>query len=292
MSEEGPPRLEPGSPEGRTPPTSLPVITLDPLERKSQAEKYGSFRYLAIAGLALLIGMIGWFAWGVWSLRDVWRDVYVLHDPSRPEAERLDAAYRLSRDPDATERQLYDISLRRELPDAARYLAAEALSAEAMTGDPRGYAFAVARSEGWPDWLRLLHLRPLAYGAGRGEAIYQEPLRELAEHDDPIIRLWALYILAESSRYNSGPREALDDARRGPFDELASLLWHAIDAEDDARRVSLLDEATDWVRAHHPGAEGIWSRWTRRGGGFVRVEDGRPNSGTTEAGKAARSVPR
>lgn len=280
------------TPDGpRKPLPSLPIVTIDPADRKSEAEKYGSFRLLAIGGLALLVALIAWFGWSAWSLRAVWRDVYILHDPSRPEFERLDAADRLSHNPDVNQRQRYDISLRRDLPDLARYLVAESLTAEAMTGDPRAYALAVARSEGWPDWLRLLHLRPLAYGAGEGEAITQEALRELAGRDDPILRLWALYTLAESSRYNADARRSLEDARSGPDGELATLLLDALDAEDDAHRVAALDAATLWLRDHHPGARAVWSGWKQGDDGFISLTD--PGAGDRgDAGPEASGAPR
>ena len=251
----------------------LPVITLEPWEQRSRLEKYGSFFYVALAGLVLLLGMIGWFAWGVWSLREVWRDVYVLHDAGQSEEARVNAADRLAQNPDTTPRQLYDISLRRDLPDLARYLVAEALTAEAAADDPRAFALAVSRSEGWPDWLRLLHLRPLAYGSGSGEAIEPDPLRELAERPDPILRLWALYTLAESSRYNRNEDQALRSAANedGPNAELATLLVEALDAGADDDRLARLDEATEWVRSHHPGAVDVWSGWNRSESGLLRV---------------------
>lgn len=244
----------PGLPE-------LPIVQLEPWEQRSRLEKYGSFYYLAIGGLVLLVGMIGWFAWGAWSLREVWRDVYILHDPGRPGADRVEAAGRLAGNPDVTPRQRLDIALAPGLPDRARYLVAESLPPEAAEDDPRGYARAVSRSEGWPDWLRLLMLRPLAYGAGDGAAIEQEPLVELAEHPDPAVALWARYTLAESNRYNTSHDKALrsEAGGDGPDAGLSSILVRALDADSDADRVARLDEATRWVREHHPGASAAWS---------------------------------
>lgn len=252
-------------------PPSLPVIPLEPWEQRSNLEKYGGFFYLAIGGLVLMLGMILWFAWGVWSTREVWRDVYLLHDPNRSEVDRVNAADRLARNPDATDRQRYDIALKRDLPAPARYLLAESLSAEAASADPRAFALAVARSEGWPGWLRLLMLRPLALGAGDGEAISQEPLRELAGHDDPVIRLWALYTLAESSRYNTNEEKSLRSSVDGTNPELASILVRALDAVSRDDRLELLDQATRWVRTHHPNSRAVWEGWTRaEDGAFVK----------------------
>src|SRR5919112_355497 len=110
---------------------SLPVIRVD-TPRKTQAEKYGGLYYLGIAGLFVLVGLIGWFAYGVWSLRDVGARIYVLHDRRRPEAERIQAAGALARDPRVNQRQLWDMCVREQgLPPLARYLIAEALTAEA-----------------------------------------------------------------------------------------------------------------------------------------------------------------
>ncbi len=135
--------------------SDLPIITPDP-PRRSQAQKFGGLFYLGIGGLAVLVLLIGWFGWGVWSLRHVWTRVYILNDAGRPEPERIDAALALSRDPDANQRQLWDLALSRVPPPLARYLLAEALTSEAIQADPSGYALAVARSEGWPDWLEAL----------------------------------------------------------------------------------------------------------------------------------------
>src|SRR5262249_36981592 len=131
---------------------------------RGQREKYGALFYLGIAGLLLLLVLIGWFAYGVWSHRDLWAEVYVLHNRGRTESDRIEAAYRLSRNPRLADAQKMEISLRRDLPDLARYLLAEAVSTEAVARDPRAYAMAVARSPGWPDWLRLLLARRLTYG--------------------------------------------------------------------------------------------------------------------------------
>ena len=79
-----------------------------------------------------------------------------------------------------TDRQLMEICLRRDLPDLARYLLAEAVSTEAVARDPRAFALTVARSPDWPDWLRLVLSRRLAYGATRGYAIPEVALDELA----------------------------------------------------------------------------------------------------------------
>ena len=91
----------------------------------------------------------------------------MLNDAKRPETDRLTPRCG-SPESSARRRPRMEMALRKDLPDLARYLLAESVSTELVAHDPRSYALAVARSEGWPDWLRLLLARRLAYGAGRG----------------------------------------------------------------------------------------------------------------------------
>ena len=95
-------------------------------------------------------------------------------------AHRIGAST-LSRDQRVTDHQLMEICLRRDLPDRARYVLAEAVSTEAVARDPRAYALTVARSQDWPDWLRLVLARRLAYGATRGYAIPEIGTRGASE---------------------------------------------------------------------------------------------------------------
>src|SRR5262249_25275901 len=147
--------------------------------------RYGGLFYLGIAGLLVLLALIGWFGYGVWTLRSVLERGYVLHDRSRPQAGRIPAALGFGHDPPVSGRQRWDIGLERDLPPLARYVVAESLTPEVYANDPRGHALAVARSQGWPDWLRILLARPIAYGAGRGIVFPSEPLQELMQNPDP-----------------------------------------------------------------------------------------------------------
>jgi hypothetical protein len=229
---------------------------------RSQFEKYGGLFYLGIAGLAILAVLVGWFAFRLWNLRDVWTDVYVLHDPGHSELDRVRAAFRLARDPRVNDAQRMEMSLRRDSPEIARYLLAESVSTDAVARDPRSFALTVARSPEWPTWLRLLLARRLAYGTARGYAIPREALAELASHSDPMIGLWAncaLTLLPESDPKATG---ALEQAAAAPDTtaELAALLRTA-SAAQPAEREARLNDATAWLRLHHPQAARIWQGW-------------------------------
>ncbi len=238
--------------------TSAPV--------RSQREKYGGLFYLGISGLVFLIAWIGWFGYGVWTNRDIWADVYTLSSTTRPEEERVQAAFRLSGNPRLDDTQKMALTLRRDLPDLARYLLAESVSTELVARDPRSFTMLVARSPGWPDWIRLILSRRLGYAAGRGYDIPREPIEELRQHSDPMIRLWATYTLALLPRSGSDPAMIAEmeeaahaaDARS----ELATRLLGAIPATREWE--SRLDEATIWLRHHHSQAAKIWRGWEVR----------------------------
>jgi hypothetical protein len=246
--------------DGRNGFPKLPILDSVPPPPRTRRDKYGGLFYLGIGGLALLVVMIAWFGYSAWTLRDVWAEVYSLHDPKRSDAQRIASALKLSQDPRVTDRQLMEICLRRNLPDRARYLLAEAVSTEAVAYDPRAYAFSVALSQDWPDWLRLLLARRLAYGATRGYTIPEVAVDELSKHSDPMIRLWALYTLAVMPNIKTDAAAKLAEATRTPDvnGKLAAMLLAAKDAPPQERE-RRLDEATLWMRNHHPQAAKIWA---------------------------------
>lgn len=262
----------PAAARGAGAPSSTGAATPPPRAR-GQGEKYGALFYLGIAGLAVMIALVGWFAVGVWSNRDIWSDVYVLNDASRPESERLDAALRLSRNARLDDANRMDMAMRRDLPELARYLLAESVSNAPVARDPRGYALAAARSEGWPDWLRLLLSRRLAYGAGRGYDIPRESLDELRRHSDSMIGLWATYALAVPPGSAADPTAAgaleRTAASPGANGELAGQLLEALRSSDEADRERRLDGITAWLRRHHPQAAELWRGRAIRDGRVV-----------------------
>ena len=243
----------------------LPIIVMDPPPAqqppRTDRDKYGGLLYLGIAGLVVLAVMIAWFGYNLWQLRDVWAEVYALHDSKRSDDERIESAFRLSRDPRVGDHQLMEICLRRDLPDRARYVLAEAVSTDAVARDPRQYALAVALSPDWPDWLRLVLARRLAYGATRGYTIPEVSLEELSKHSDPMIRLWADYSLAVMPGAKPEAVAKLEEAARLHDDngELAVKLLAARTAPAEERE-RLLDDITLWLRHHHPQAAKIWQK--------------------------------
>jgi len=252
----------------------LPIVTPDP-PRKTQTEKYGGLLYLSLAGLAILILLITWFGAGVWSLREIWADVYVLNDPKKPEVQRVNAAFRLAENPEVSQRQRWDLTMSRVPPDLGRYVLAESMGSELVNDNPRAYAIAVTRSEGWPDWLRLLLTRPLAVAASEGTPIDEPSIRELAKSPDPTIRLFCDYALAVQTRPQSESRveaiKNLEAARSGDFRDFAGALLQSLNSAQP-ERAEHLRRATQLIRSTHPEIVPLWNGWLERPDGFVRAE--------------------
>lgn len=261
-----------GSPDGSARFPTLPIVNPTIASTRTDRSKYGGLFYLGIGGLVVLALLLAWFGHGLWVNREAFADVYLLHNASRSESERAGAAYRLARGGRIDDAQLMEMSLNRDLPDLARYLLAEAVSPEAVAREPRGYALGVARSPGWPDWLRLLLVRPLAYGSSRGYAIPREALVELAGQSDPMIGLWASYALAARPVDPSNRRAVLEKAAltTDANGELAKQLLRALAAEEPERS-RLLDQATLWLRHHHPVAAEMWRGWESDDQGLVTL---------------------
>jgi hypothetical protein len=251
----------------------LPILSATEA-RRSERERFGGLYWLGIGGLIVVVGLLCWFAWSVWSMRSVWENVYNLHDEHATDARRIVAAYALGHDPRVNQRQLWDMSLSRTLPSLARYVLAEGLTAEAASADPRGYALAVARSEGWPVWLRLALVRPLAYRAVVGGDVDREPLEELAKNPDRATSLWATYALAASHPENRQAADALRATARvkSPEQPLVEMLESALDANTLEDRTAWLNRASQWMRGGHPEVLKLWDGWNVRDGILIPPE--------------------
>jgi hypothetical protein len=253
---------------------SLPIINPE-VTRRSQHEKYGNLFILGIAGLIVVVGLVGWFGFRMWSMRDVWATIYVLHDAQETEENRARAALLLSRDPRVEQHQLWDLALNRRLPDLARYILAEGIGTDLVALDPQGYVSALARSPDWPDWLRLVLTRPLAYAATSGHSLSRERLGELCRLHDPALRLWALYTLAVQTRPDPQTVVEIEHVAQAEGTErrLAELFLAAV-RSDQPHRLQLLDQATAWNREHHPEVRRLWQGWTVHEGRLERSPPG------------------
>jgi hypothetical protein len=248
--------------------SDLPIVNLP---RRSMSERYGGLFYLGIGGLVVLLALLTWFAYGLYRMRGPLERVYRLNDRTAPDDDRIAAAYDLSRDPRVSQRWRWDLALSRTPPPLARYLLAESLTAEAIAHDPKAYALAVARSEGWPDWLRLLLVRPLALGAIEGFALPRPPLAELSARPDPFLAAWADFTRAVAHPDDRAARSALERRSRtvGAGRDQARMLLAALEARPNDR-AAILDRATRALRRQHPEAAQLWAGWNERGGRLVR----------------------
>jgi hypothetical protein len=265
------PIIQPPQNQNPKPFPELPIVTPDP-PRLTLQEKYGSFLYLGIAGLVITVALVAQFVQALWSTRDIWYAVYALNDPTKPEAERIESAWVVARSTSANDRQRSDLAFRKDLPPLVRYILAEGLTSDAIRNDTKAYALMVAKSEGWPDWLRLMMARPMAYGVGDGYRIAWEPLDLLRESHDPALALWATYTRAVMAPGDAPAMKALVESasKDGLYQPLAKMLEIASKLEGETR-ARKLDEATRWLRTHHPEAKLLWEGWTERDGKLVKV---------------------
>lgn len=265
-------------------PSDLPIITPPPEPRRSVSERYGGLFYLGVAGLLVLVGLLAWFASGLYRLRGVWQAVYALHDASRSESDRIQAALDLSRSAEVTQRQYWDMALRTTNPPLARYLLAESLTSEAVWDDPKGYALAVCRSPGWPDWFRWLIARPLAYAASEGMTFPPDQARELYERfSDPLQRQWMAFVILEGKVRDPAliekARADLHVEPGGPLTpatELARMLQKAREEKDIHRRERRLNRATRWMRTADPALAAVWKGWKQEGERIWKLGDNSP----------------
>ena len=244
----------------------LPIITPDP-PRLTAREKYGNLFYLGILGLVISILVVVQFGVGFYLTRHLWSAFYSLNDSRKPEADRIKAAWLIAHSDSANDVQRLDSAFQRSLPPLARYILAEGLTSDAIRVDPKAYALMTAKSEGWPDWLRLMVARPLAYGAGEGYQIPWEPLEELRKSTDPALSLLATYTRAVMTPGDPPSARTLESeaSKPGPFQPFAEMLSISLKLEGEAR-TRKLDEATRWLRSHHPQARELWNGWVDENG--------------------------
>ncbi len=244
----------------------LPILDPDP-PRMTLREKYGGLYYLGIGGLIVSVGLVGTFFLGLYQTRNLWAAVYVLNDPQAQQPARLEAAWFVSRSTDSNDRWRMDFALRKDLPALARYIIAEGLTPDSIQADPKGYALSAAKSEGWPDWLRLMIARPMAYAVGQGYRIAWEPLDELRGRSDKALSLWMTYTRAVMGPGDAPSIKRLKDsaAQPGMYQDLAALLVEAYHASG-SNRILKLDEATGWLRTNHPPCVEVWEGWEERDG--------------------------
>jgi hypothetical protein len=84
-------------------------------------------------------------------------------------------------------------------------------------------------------------------------------LDELEKSSDPMIRLWAEYSLAVMPGLKTNAAAKLEEAARAKDEngKLAAMLLAASNAPPDDRE-RRLDEASLWLRHHHPQAAKFW----------------------------------
>ncbi len=267
--------------DGGTPPAkpfpTLPIITLDPPQptgpRLTQQQKYGGLFWLGIVGLVVVVALVGWFGWNVYAMRDVWNNVYVLHETSKPEDERIQAAFSLSRDVRVNAQQRWDIALRKPLPPLARYVIAESWSAEIPDADPSLYAKMIAYSEGWPGWLRLLGVRLMAVAASEGLEFPSAVLDDLAKDSNPDIGLLADFVRVSA---HNGDDDALkrlraEAASNSARADLARELIGALDPATAVRKEHL-KRVTEWLWNHDTEAMLVTRGWTTANGRLERTQ--------------------
>jgi|GEM_PF-1295206 len=253
-------------------PSSLP-------SSRTAREKYGVLFWLGSAGLMGVILWVGWFAWNVWSMRDVWRDVFVLFDERSALVERIQAGDRLANDPRVTPAQIWEFVFRKELPTLARWRLAERLGAEAVRGDPRGFALATARSPNWPDWLRAQFARALAEAAVQGVTLSEVGLEEMTDHPDPVTRAFTLVALATRRGADATAQaNARDQLHRLAADQpfltrFVDCLRIVLEQPDRDRRLQALEDAKLWMRRGHPDFASIWEGWNMGVSGLEPINE-------------------
>lgn len=215
--------------------------------RLSMSQKYGGLYWLGTGGLVVSIMLVGWFAIQLWLMRDVWREIYVLHRAGLPDDRRISAAAFLAKDPRVEPAQIQPMLFRRDLPDRARYLLAAglkktdtAISARQMLG-----LLATEGATSPPDYLRG-HLARLAALSIPAERNFPEKQFEgLLTDREKAVAAWSAFALTRSkieSTRQAGMSYLEKKAREKSLLEDALLM--AARSEDLPRSLAL-QRATD-----------------------------------------------
>ena len=168
--------------------------------RLSTLQKYGGLYWLGLGGLVVSVMLVGWFAIQLWLLREVWREIYVLHQVKLPDDRRIAAAAFLANDPRVEPAQIQPMLFRRDLPDKARYLLAAGLkktdsatSARQMLG-----LLATEGATSPPDYLRGHLARLAALGIPVERNFPNESFERLLADRDKAVAAWSAYALTRS----------------------------------------------------------------------------------------------
>ena len=226
-------------------------------------------------GSSSALGSSPVFAAGVWSMRGVWADVYLVNDPKRPEVDRINAASRLARDPRVTDRQKWDMAMS-GTPPAAGPLPAGRVALDASRDRPilgRMHAIRGAQrrapsvplaADGPADSLR---------GGGRHSAGPRRPASRSPATLIPAWRCGPTYALAVDGSDEDDARDALRRLERdrespiGSFRDLARILQDSAQFSNPPLEAGT-PRLGDVVAAvsHNSDAVRAWAGW--RGGGW------------------------
>lgn len=215
------------------------------LPRLSTRQKYGSLFWLGISGLVFSIILVSWFVMNLWLMREVWREIYVLHNESLPESRRIEAASQLARLPRVEPSQLQPMIFRRYLPVKARIIIAESLKSpdSVATGREMLRLLFTQGATSPEPWLRRHLARLAATGLPIDKMDTADLFEKLLNDSDPVVADWSAYALFRSDvtkRKESG-RKWLES--RLAHDPVAEALALAISSDDLSRRIAL-EQAT------------------------------------------------
>jgi hypothetical protein len=169
--------------------------------RLSNLQKYGGLYWLGIGGLVVSVLLVGWFAIQLWLLRDVWREIYVLHNKDLADDRRIAAATFLAKHPRVEAAQIQPMIFRRSLPDQARLLLAEGLK-KTDTATSARQMLGLLETEGAtspPDYLRGHLARLAALNIPADDRFPVDLFRRMMADRDSAVAAWCAYGLTRST---------------------------------------------------------------------------------------------